>query len=59
MGRAVTGAQMPAFKAIHLEIAKQHYEHALQLIDQKDWNAAIHQFREVIRLAPLLNSACP
>src|SRR5215471_15115825 len=34
------------------ENAKQHYQHGLEFIEQKDWNAAIREFREVIRLVP-------
>jgi hypothetical protein len=36
-----------------MEIAKQHYEHGVELIGQQDWSAAIRELREVIRLVPL------
>jgi tetratricopeptide (TPR) repeat protein len=35
-----------------MEIAKQHYERGVELIQLRDWTAAIHEFREVIRLVP-------
>jgi Flp pilus assembly protein TadD len=35
-----------------MEIAKQHYEHGVELIEQQDWSAAIRELREVIRLVP-------
>ena len=34
------------------ENAKQHYQHGMEFGEQKDWNAAIREFREVIRLVP-------
>ena len=34
------------------ENAKQHYQYGVELLEQKDWNAAIREFREVIRLVP-------
>jgi len=44
--------KMPASEISRLGIAKQHYQYGLEFLEQRDWNASIRKFREVIGLVP-------